>query len=285
MPDKSVRDFVAVYLRPHRPRLALLAVLFFAGIGLQLANPQLAKTFIDQASAGAPLDRLIRIAGVFLAVALLTQVATVAEVYVAEDLGWRTTNALRVDLTAHVLALDDGSTPITAPGLLERIDGTSPPSPVLSPRFVFTSSARAVLPACSPALREDWRIGVFSPSRAASACTSPRAVRRRRRASLVVNADLSAYLESAVGAGDLKATGADTPPCEASTAPGKPGSGSTATPVSRRRVLRRRQHRALAATVARWRRRRGYRAGACRGGVYFVSVTRMLRMPPAADST
>ena len=54
MPDKTVRDFVATYLRPQRPRLALLAVLFFAGIGLQLANPLLAKTFIDQASAGAP---------------------------------------------------------------------------------------------------------------------------------------------------------------------------------------------------------------------------------------
>ena len=54
MPDKTVRDFVAAYLRPHRPRLALLAVCFLAGIGLQLANPELAKTFIDQASAGAP---------------------------------------------------------------------------------------------------------------------------------------------------------------------------------------------------------------------------------------
>ena len=62
MPDKTVRDFVAAYLRPHRPRLVLLAVLFFAGIGLQLANPLLAKTFIDQASAGAPFDRLVRIA-------------------------------------------------------------------------------------------------------------------------------------------------------------------------------------------------------------------------------
>ena len=93
--DKTVRDFVAAYLRPHRPRLALLAALFLAGIGLQLANPQLAQAFIDQASAGAPFDRLVRIAAAFLAVALLTQVAAVAEVYVAEDLGWRTTNALR----------------------------------------------------------------------------------------------------------------------------------------------------------------------------------------------
>ena len=71
MPDKTVRDFVAAYLRPHRPRLALLAILFLAGIGLLLVNPLLAKTFIDQASAGAPFDRLVHIAGAFLAVALL----------------------------------------------------------------------------------------------------------------------------------------------------------------------------------------------------------------------
>ena len=47
-----VRDLVATYLRPHRSRLALLAACFFAGIGLQLLNPLLAKTLIDRASAG-----------------------------------------------------------------------------------------------------------------------------------------------------------------------------------------------------------------------------------------
>jgi ABC-type multidrug transport system fused ATPase/permease subunit len=124
MPDKAVRELLAAYLRPLRPRLALLAVLFFAGVGLQLVNPLLAKTFIDRAGAGAPFDDLVRIAGVLLAVALLTQAATVAEVYVAEDVGWRTTNALRVDLTAHVLALDEGFHADHGAGeLLERIDG------------------------------------------------------------------------------------------------------------------------------------------------------------------
>src|ERR1051325_6605922 len=124
MPSNTVRAFVAGYLRPHRPRLLLPAPPFFPGIGLQLANPLIAKPFIDRAAAGAPFDDLLRVAGAFLAVALLTQIAAVLEVYVAEDLGWRTTNALRVDLTAHVLGLDESFHADHGPGeLLERIDG------------------------------------------------------------------------------------------------------------------------------------------------------------------
>jgi ATP-binding cassette, subfamily B, bacterial len=42
----------------------------------------------------------------FLGVAAQPQAATIAETYVAEDLGWRTTNALHIDLTRHVLELD-----------------------------------------------------------------------------------------------------------------------------------------------------------------------------------
>ncbi len=100
------RALLATYLRPEWPRAVLLGVLLFAGIGLQLANPQIARTFIDHVQAGEPLERLVWIALLFIGVAVLTQAATVAETYVAEDLGWRTTNALRADLARHALALD-----------------------------------------------------------------------------------------------------------------------------------------------------------------------------------
>src|SRR5438105_11381359 len=86
---------LATYLRPEWPRAVLLGLLLFAGIGLQLANPQIARTFIDRAQAGEPPDRLVWIAVLFIGAALLTQAAGIAETYVAEDLGWRTTNALR----------------------------------------------------------------------------------------------------------------------------------------------------------------------------------------------
>ena len=117
------RDLVATYLRPERSRLLVLAVLLVAGIALQLANPYLAGMFIDRAEAGTT-SALVGIAATFLVVALGTQVAVVAETYVAEDVGWRTTNSLRADLTRHLLTLDDSFHAEHGPGeLIERIDG------------------------------------------------------------------------------------------------------------------------------------------------------------------
>ena len=217
MPDKAVRELLAAYLRPLRPRLALLAVLFFAGVGLQLVNPLLAKTFIDRAAAGAPFDDLVRIAGVFLAVALLTQAATVAEVYVAEDVGWRTTNALRVDLTAHVLALDEGFHADHGAGeLLERIDGDVAAIASFFGRFVVHVLGSAVFLVGVLALlwREDWRIGaLLTALSAATVLYLTRGgafVARRSHRSRVVSADLSEYLEERLSSlPDIKANGAD----------------------------------------------------------------------------
>ncbi|MDY7106130.1 MAG: ABC transporter ATP-binding protein [Actinomycetota bacterium] len=217
MPDATVRAFVAAYLRPHRPRLALLAVLFFAGIGLQLANPLLAKRFIDQASAGAPFDRLVGIAAVFLVAALLSQAAAVAEIYVADDLGWRTTNALRVDLTAHVLALDDGFHADHGAGeLLERIDGDVGAIAGFFSRFVVQVLGSAVFLVGVLVLLwlQDWRIGaVLMLCAVAAAVYLTRAggfVGRRSLRSRVVNAELSGYLEERLSAlVDIKANGAD----------------------------------------------------------------------------
>lgn len=217
MPNPAVRGFVAAYLRPHRLRLVLLAVLFFAGIGLQLANPLLAKTFIDRASAGAEFNDLVRIAAVFLAAALLTQVATVAEVYVAEDLGWRTTNAVRVDLMNHVLALDDGFHADHGAGeLLERIDGDVAAIAGFFGRFVVyvLGSGVFLLGVLALLWREDWRIGglltAFAIASLAYVTRGGGFVAGRSHRSRVVNADLSDYLEERLSAlPDIKANGAD----------------------------------------------------------------------------
>ena len=217
MPDKTIRDFVSRYLRPERPRLLLLAVLFIAGIGMQLANPLLAKTFIDQAIAGAPFGALVRLAALFLVVALLTQVATVAEVYVAEDLGWRTTNALRVDLTEHVLSLDDRFHVDHGAGeLLERIDGDVGAIAGFFSRFVVhvLGSALFLVGVLALLWREDWRIGAlltgFAFATVAFLTSGGGFVGRRSRQSRVVSADFSAYLEERLSAlPDIKANGAD----------------------------------------------------------------------------
>jgi len=211
------RGFVATYLRPQWPRLVLLAVLLLAGISLQLANPQLARTFVDQAQGGAPFDRLLRIAVGFIVVALLTQIATVAETYVAEDLGWRATNALRVDLTEHVLTLDDSFHAEHGAGeLIERIDGDVSAIAGFFARFVVhvLGSALFLLGVLVLLWREDWRVGGLLTLFALAAVTfmtrGGGSVGTRSRAARQVNADLSAYLEERLsGLPDIKANGAD----------------------------------------------------------------------------
>ena len=162
MLSRHNRVLLATYLRPEWPRIVLLALLLFAGIGLQLANPQIARTFIDDAQTGEPFERLIRIALLFITVALFTQAASVAETYVAEDLGWRTTNALRADLTRHVLELDGAFHAEHGAGeLLERIDGDVSAIADFFARFVVHVLGGVVflLGVLALLFREDWRVG------------------------------------------------------------------------------------------------------------------------------
>lgn len=211
------RGLLATYLRPHWPRLVLLAGLLFSGIGFQLANPQLARTFMDQAQGGAPSDRLIRLAVAFIVVALLTQIATVAETYVAEDLAWRTTNALRVDLTEHVLTLDDSFHSEHGAGeLIERIDGDVAAIAGFFSRFVVhvAGSALFLLGVLFLLWREDWRIGGLLTAFALAALLFMTRgggfVGRRARAARQASGELSAFLEERLaGLDDIKANGAD----------------------------------------------------------------------------
>ena len=95
--------------------------MLLAGICLQLAGPQFVGAFINDAESHSPLSKLLWLAVAFLAAAVLSELATVAETFLAEDLGWRTTNALRADLTRHVLNLDAAFHAEHGPGeLIER---------------------------------------------------------------------------------------------------------------------------------------------------------------------
>ncbi|HKY51327.1 MAG TPA: ABC transporter ATP-binding protein, partial [Candidatus Limnocylindria bacterium] len=55
------------YVAPEWRRTALLAVLLFASIALQLAGPQLLRFFIDSAIAGAAVETLAAVALAFAA--------------------------------------------------------------------------------------------------------------------------------------------------------------------------------------------------------------------------
>ena len=210
------RALLATYLRPEWPRAVLLGLLLAAGIGLQLANPQIAKAFIDRAQVGEPLQQLIWIAVLFFGVAVLTQAATVAETYIAEDLGWRTTNALRADLTRHVLALDASFHAEHSPGdLIERCDGDVSAIADFFARFVVEvlGSGVFLLGVLALLWREDWRLGglltlvalVALASMTRGGFVAVRAVAARQAA-----ANLSGYLEERLaGLPDLKTSGAD----------------------------------------------------------------------------
>lgn len=217
MPPKTDRALLATYLRPEWPRVLLLALLLFTGIGLQLANPQIVRMFIDRAQTGEPFGRLIWIALLFLCVALLSQVATVAETYVAEDLGWRTTNALRADLARHVLELDAAFHAEHGAGeLIERIDGDVSAIAGFFARFVVQvlGSGVFLLGVLVLLFHEDWRVGAvlasFTLAALAFMARGGGFVGARARSARQAAADLSGYLEERLGGlPDIKTSGAD----------------------------------------------------------------------------
>src|SRR5260370_15387653 len=98
---------LVTYLRPQRPRVAGLAALLLGSIGLQLYNPQILKQFIDSATHGASDRTLAVAAGLFLAIALIQQAASVAATYLSEKIGWTATNPGRGDLLLHRLRMEE----------------------------------------------------------------------------------------------------------------------------------------------------------------------------------
>jgi ATP-binding cassette subfamily B protein len=118
------RRLLTTYLVPQRARVALLAVLLLAGIGLQLLNPQVMRFFIDTAEAGGPMRALLLAALVYLVAGLLGRGLTFATSYVGLNVAWKATNALRSDLTRHCLRLDMPFHKTHTPGeMIERVDG------------------------------------------------------------------------------------------------------------------------------------------------------------------
>lgn len=217
MLPKVDRALLTTYVRPEWPRAVLLGVLLFAGIGLQLANPQIVRTFIDRAQAGEPFERLVSIAVLFVGVAILSLVATVAETYVAEDLGWRTTNALRADLARHVLELDASFHAEHSAGeLIERIDGDVSAIADFFARFVVQvlGSAVFLLGVLVLLCREDWRVGalltLFTFAALVFLTRGGGFVGVRARAARQASAELISYLEERLaGLPDIKTSGAD----------------------------------------------------------------------------
>ena len=123
----SLRQYAELLLRyaVRQKRLFFITgILLLGNIGLQLANPQILRYFIDEATQGSPLNRLLAAAGLFIVIALVQQVVSVLATYASGRLGWISTNSLRSDLAGHALHLDMSFHNEHTPGeMIERIDG------------------------------------------------------------------------------------------------------------------------------------------------------------------
>ncbi len=212
----SVWPVLATYLRPQWVRTLVLACLVLAAIGLELANPQILRAFIDSAMESSPIDRLVAIGLVFLVVALATQVAFIAETYVAENVGLTATNALRADLTLHCLRLDPEFLNSHTPGeLIERVDGDVATLANFFSRFVvyLVGNGLLTMGVLILLVQIDWLVAVAMAASAALALL----VMNRLRSSAVphwaaarqASADLFGFLEERLaGTEDIRASGA-----------------------------------------------------------------------------
>ncbi len=154
---------LARYLRPQWPRMGLLAVILCGTIGVQVVTPLVASHFIDGATSGGALRDLIFLALLTMALALAGQGVAVAETYVAENVSWAATNALRADLVTHLLRLDATFHTAHTPGeLIERVDGDVATMARFFSRFVVYVLGNGLLIVGVLALLfyVDWRVGL-----------------------------------------------------------------------------------------------------------------------------
>ena len=162
----GVRQYAELLIRyvANQKRLfAIVAVLLLGSIGLQLANPQILRYFIDEATKGSPLSRLLFAAGLFIAIAVLQQVVNVLATYTSGRVAWTATNALRSDLARHALHLDMSFHNEHTPGeMIERIDGDAKQLGQFFSTFVIHVMGSLLLLCGIVALlfREDWRAGL-----------------------------------------------------------------------------------------------------------------------------
>ena len=217
LPLQSYGQLLLTYLRPQRRRALGLAALLLSSIALQIANPQILRYFIDAAQDPAgDLRALLVAAGLFIGIALATQLLSLGASYLSEQVAWSATNDMRADLTLHCLRLDMRFHKGRTPGeLIERIDGDVAALANFFSQFVIRVLGNAVLMlgVLVVLLLEDYRIGAILAVLAALLCGALVATQRfvvpywaKARAS---SAALFGFLEERLaGTEDIRSSGA-----------------------------------------------------------------------------
>ncbi len=156
-------QLLAHYLRLQWLRMGLLAAILGGTICVQVVTPLVASRFIDRATSGGDLRELIVLALLAMGLALVGQGLAVAETYIAEQVSWVATNALRVDLVAHLLRLDATFHTAHTPGeLIERVDGDVATLARFFSRFVVSilGNGLLLLGVLGLLYHVDWRVGL-----------------------------------------------------------------------------------------------------------------------------
>ena len=216
LPLGQYGPLLTTYLRPQWPRAALLGGLLLTGIALELVNPQILRRFIDSAAGGADLNGLLGIAALFLGIALVAQLVTVAETYLAEQVGLTATNWLRADLMRHCLRLDPSFHATHSPGeLIERVDGDVATLGNFFSRLVIHLLGNGLLLAGVLVLLFgiDWRVGLALTTLTLVALAVVNRLRDvavpRWTEARQASADLFGFLEERLaGTEDVRANGA-----------------------------------------------------------------------------
>ncbi|MBK5114676.1 MAG: ABC transporter ATP-binding protein [Candidatus Heimdallarchaeota archaeon] len=113
------------YLKPYVGQVVLLGFLLVLYNGIQIANPQVIRFYIDAVFAETLDTKAILIASlIYIGFSLIHRAAYVVIRYFSQKLAWATTNDLRVDLTNHCMNLDMTFHNQYKTGeMIERIDG------------------------------------------------------------------------------------------------------------------------------------------------------------------
>lgn len=217
MPMAGCRKLLGTYLRPQRARVAALAFILITGIGLQLLNPQIIRTFIDTTQAGGEGSTLLLAAVTFMLVGFAQSALTILTHFVSTNIAWTATNALRTDLTIHLLRLDMPFHKTHTPGeLIERADGDVAALANLFSQFTIRVAANALLVIAVLVLlfREDWRAGLGLTVYAALTLFALTALQnfgtKRWAAERQAEAEMYGYIEERIsGVEDIRAVGAE----------------------------------------------------------------------------
>jgi len=216
LPLRRYLSLLATYLKPQWGRTTLMALLLLVDVGLQLLNPQIVRYFIDTALGGGASVSLIYAAIFFIVVTILSQVVSVAAIYLSENVAWTATNQLRADLVAHCLALDMAFHKEHPSGeLIERIDGDVDALSNFFSKFVINllGNALMVVGVLILFFQISWLVGIVMTAFSALVFAFLALMGRRATPLWKVlrqaSADFSSFLgEHLVGAEDIRANGA-----------------------------------------------------------------------------